>query len=71
MTLVQGLKVLDVARRMIDGSIIDKVQAARELVSMALDMVPEDEIHAYLTDAARVRADAVADAYEADKLAGQ
>ncbi len=68
MTLAQGLKVLDLARRIIDGSIIDKVHAAREMVTVALELAPEADLYDYITDAARARADAIADAYEAAKL---
>lgn len=72
MTLVQGLKVLDLSRRIISGDVVNKVQAARELVSLALEIAEDEaDLHEFLTDAARIRADRIADAAEALKLAGE
>lgn len=69
MTLMQGIKVLDLSRRIIIGDVIDKVQAARELVALALELSEnEADLHQYLSDAARMRADAIADAAEALKV---
>jgi len=69
MTLWQGLKVLDLSRRIIAGDVVDKVQAARELVALALEIGEnEGDLHQYLTDAARIRADAIADGVELAKL---
>ncbi len=70
MTLMQGIKVLDLSRRIITGDVVDKVQASRELVALALELgESEADLHEYLSDAARIRADIAADLAEAAKLA--
>ncbi len=68
MTLIQGLQLLDFARRVIAGEANHPSEIARALVGLALDLAPVDELQEYLSDAARVRADAIADAAQRMKV---
>ncbi len=48
----------------------EPVQAAREAIGAALNLVPEDVAHQFLTEAAIKRANAIADLKEAEKFGG-
>lgn len=49
---------------------IDRAEAARALVSKALDLVPVDELRTYLNDEAARRAELAGDIAEAIKFGG-
>ncbi len=68
MTLVQGIALLDFARKVLAGDVTDPVEISRALVGLALDLAPVEDLKAYLTDAARQRDDAIVDAAEAIKV---
>lgn len=61
-------KVLRVLADVIDGA--DPRELARALLSLAISLVPVDDLRPMLDDAARARDDAAADAAEAAKLGG-
>jgi hypothetical protein len=68
MTLVQGIALLDFARKVIAGDVNNPKEIARSLVGLALDLVPVEDLQEYLTDAARIRADNIADTLQAIKV---
>lgn len=60
--------VAKVVHDIMSGQTTSKTDAARQLVHAALDLIPEEELRGYLTEAARARAEA---AFMAAKLAKQ
>lgn len=52
-----------------EGRMTDKAEIAKSLVNAALDQVPEEELHGYLTDAGRSRAEVAFEIARAAKAA--
>lgn len=61
----------EVAMDAIDGMVPSVPNIARQLVSIGLDLVPADELRAYLSAEARRRIDAEIDAEQAAKTGGR
>lgn len=64
MTLDQAAALIDVGLQVLRGAAVDKLAMARALVALALDLAPVESLRDYLTDAARKRDEAIADAAE-------
>lgn len=61
----------EVAGAAIDGAAPDPASVARQLVSLGLDLVPEDELRGFLSAEAAARIDAELDAEQRAKTGGQ
>lgn len=69
-TLAQGIQVLDFARRLISGELSDPAEISKALAELALELVDITSLIPHLTQAARARDNAFADALEAAKVSG-
>ncbi|AKU96992.1 hypothetical protein AKJ09_03656 [Labilithrix luteola] len=66
-TVIVAARLLELGLAVERGA-LSASEAALQLADIGLDMVPVDDLRGSLTDAARARADLIADAAEAAKF---
>lgn len=68
MTLDQALSLIALGLEISQGKLTDPQEIAHRVVALGLELVPVDQLSPFLTEAARRRADAIADAAERLKV---